>query len=103
MFPKQLIPDANILFSFFRPESVRKNLMKELLRHDCELICPEFVFEELENNKDKILKYSKHIDETEFAYQLFLLRSEIKVFSAEPYEKFLPEANKISPHEKDIP
>ena len=101
MLPKQLIPDANILFSFFRMESERKRVMKELLALGCRLICPEFVFEELKNRKEKILRYSKNIDEIEFTYQLFLLQSEIKTFSEEKYRSFLSKAGKISPHGGD--
>ena len=100
--PEVLVIDANILFSFFRHDSARRYLIEELLNRDCELISPDFVFEELLSDKQKIMKFAG-IDDLEFSSLNSLLREEIKVLSESEYDKFLPEAKDLSPHAKDIP
>ncbi|MBI2045523.1 hypothetical protein HYT23_05695 [Candidatus Pacearchaeota archaeon] len=98
--PEVLIVDANILFSFFKLESVRRYVMEELLNLDCELISPKFVFEELFKNKQKLMKFSQ-IDDSEFDFLYSLLEQEIKVAKESEYKEFLLEANKLSPHKED--
>lgn len=100
--PELLIIDANILFSFFKSDSVRRYLIEELLNCECKLISPDFVFEELSQNKDKIMKFSK-IDESEFIFLVLLLKKEIKTISESEYSEFLINAKSISPHTKDDP
>ncbi len=99
--PEKLIIDASILFSFFKSDSVRRKVIEELLDKECELISPSFVIEELSNNKDKILRYSK-IDTSAFMFLFSLLNKHIKTFSEERYSQFLTQANKLSPHKEDI-
>ena len=103
--PKSLIIDANILFSFFRSDSVRKHLIEELLNLDCELISPDFVIKELLSDKEKIKKFSG-INEAEFSELFFLLKDEIKTVPKSKYKEFLSKASKLSPHDnstKDDP
>lgn len=100
--PKLLIIDANILFSFFKSNSARRYLIEELLNCECKLISPDFVFEELSQNKDKIMKFSK-IDESEFIFLFLLLKREIETISKSEYSKFLVKSKVISPHTKDEP
>ena len=102
MMLKEIIVDANTLFSFFKPDSTRRHIFRELLKKECKFSSPDLLFNELESNKPKIIKFA-HIDESDFSYLYRLLHNEIRTLSEESYSKFLPEANKISPHEKDIP
>src|SRR3989344_6681797 len=102
MVPEEIIVDANTLFSFFKSDSTRRQVFRELLKRGCEFFSTDKLFDELKSNKSNIIKFA-HIDESDFSYLYRLLHNEIKVFSAESYEKFLPEAAKLSPHEKDIP
>jgi len=96
----QLIPDANILFSFFKSDSIRRNTFKELLKKECKFICPSYTLEELSKDKEKIKKYSG-IDEFEFSYLYQLLNKELNIIPIEKYKEYLLRAEEISPHEKD--
>ncbi|MCG2700527.1 PIN domain-containing protein [Candidatus Parcubacteria bacterium] len=100
--PELLILDANILFSFFKSDSSRRYLVEELLNRECKLISPDFVFEELSQNKDKIMKFSK-INESEFIFLFLLLKKEIETVSESEYSEFLIKSKEISPHTKDNP
>lgn len=102
--PEMLVADANILFSFFRHDSVRRYLIEELLNRGCELVSPDFVLKELLNDKQKVMRFAG-IDDLEYSFLYTLLTEEIKVFPKTEYDKFLPEAHKISPHDsaKDNP
>ena len=95
--PNELIIDANILFSFFKSDSVRRHLIEELLNNDCKLSSPEFALKELLSDKEKIIKFSG-ISESDFTFNFSILEKEIKVVLEDEYEEFLSEANKISPH-----
>ena len=95
--PEDLITDASILFSFFKADSARRDVFKKLLEHECKLVSPDFVLDELSNNKDDIIKFAR-IDETEFDDILSELKNELDTFKEEVYKDFLSEANKISPH-----
>jgi predicted nucleic acid-binding protein len=97
LLPTSLIPDANILFSFFKSDSARRHVIKELLKKGTKFFSPEDALKELLSNKYKIIKFSG-ISELEFLYLFSLLDIFIEKFSMEEYSKFLPEANKISPH-----
>ena len=97
-----LVVDANILFSFFRHDSVRRYLIEELLNSGCDLVSPDFVLKELLSDKQKVMKFAG-IEDIEFSFLCSLLREEIMVFSKQEYDKYLPEAKDLSPHAKDIP
>ncbi|MEK6811466.1 MAG: PIN domain-containing protein [Nanoarchaeota archaeon] len=98
--PSRLIVDASILFSFFKSDSVRRQLIEELLNKGCKLISPSFVIEELSNNNEGILKYSK-IDSPTLLFLLCILQKSIETFSEDIYESFLKQANKLFPHGED--
>jgi len=100
--PKILIVDANILFSFFKKESLRRELIERLPYIGYKLISPDYVFEELFNEKEKIMKFSK-IDETIFLFLISLLQRKIEIISKTDYEMLLDKAKEITPHKKDIP
>lgn len=98
---KTLIIDANILFSFFKSDSVRRHLIEELLNNEFQLISPEFVLEELLSDKEKIKKFS-NISESEFSFLFSVIEKIVILAPKREYFKFLSEANKISPHKKGI-
>ncbi|MBC7080818.1 MAG: hypothetical protein H5T44_00975 [Thermoplasmatales archaeon] len=58
-FPKILIVDASILFSFFKKDSLRRELIERLPYLGYKLISPDYVFEELFKEKEKIMEFSK--------------------------------------------
>lgn len=95
--PEELIVDASILFSFFKASSARRDVFKKLLEQGCKLASPDFVLKELVNNKSDIMKFAK-INEEEFDDVMSELNNELGEFNKSEYEKFLAEANKISPH-----
>lgn len=99
MIPPELIVDASILFSFFNSSSTRRDVFKKLLDRGCNLISPEFVLDELFNNKSDIM-HSAKITESEFNEVFSELNRDLDVSEEEKYSKFLSEANKISPHGK---
>lgn len=98
--PEMLVVDANILFSFFRHDSARRYLTEELLNKGCKLVSPDFVLEELLNDKQKVMGFAD-IDDFEFSFLYSLLTEEIKVFPEPEYGKFLPDARNIFPHDSD--
>jgi len=100
LIPSAIIPDASVLFSFFKLDSIRRNIFRELLKKECKFISPEFVLEELLSDKEKIMKYAG-INEFEFSYLFQLINKEINKILEKDYKKFLLETNEISPHEKD--
>jgi len=97
--PENLIADASILFSFFKVNSSRRDVFKRLLEQECKLSSPDFVSKELSSNKPDIMKFAK-INEGEFDDVMSELNNDLGEFKKSEYEKFLPEANKISPHGK---
>ena len=95
--PRLLVVDASILFSFFKTDSVRRQVIKELPRRGCRLVSPDFVLEELSKGRERIKRFSE-LNELRFAFLLSLLEREIEPFPKEVYERFLSPANEISPH-----
>lgn len=98
--PEELIIDASILFSFFNKSSARREVIKKLLERGCVLFAPEYVLEELINNKSDIIHFAK-ISESEFNELFGELNEDIATFEEEEYSRFLSEANKLSPHGED--
>lgn len=96
-----LIVDASILFSFFNPDSARRLIIESAPSLGFKLISPDFAFGELADDKDEIQEYSE-IKELEFIILFSLLEKKIESFSGDAYKDFLPEANKLSPHGKDV-
>lgn len=99
-FPRELIVDASILFSFFNRSSARREIFKKLLDNDAELRSPDFALTELSNNKFKIMKFSQ-INESEFDEIFSELNKDLGTVDESEYKEFLPEAGRISPHEDE--
>lgn len=100
--PINLIVDANILFSFFKTDSLRRDLIEKLPNLGYKLISPDFVMEELLKEKDKIMKFAK-INEIGFLFLFSLIERKIETIPWKEYEKWMEKAKKIVPHKKDIP
>ena len=98
--PDELIVDASILFSFFNKLSTRRKVVKKLLDIGCNLISPEYMLDELIDNKSDIMKYAK-ITESEFNELFLELNNDLDTFKEESYKRFLAKANKLSPHGED--
>ena len=75
---KELIIDASILFSFFKKDSIRRQIFEELLNEGCKLVSPNFVLEELRSDKHKIINFSK-ISEGDFEFSFATLEDEIEL------------------------
>lgn len=96
-----LVVDANILFSFFNEKSARRRLIKKLPKMGCKLITPDFALEELMEDRERIKEFAR-IDEVGFMFLFSLLERKIEIYPEEKYEQSLSEAEKISPHGKDV-
>ena len=100
--PRLLVVDASILFSFFKEDSARRRLIKELSNRGTELVSPDFAMEELLSDKERIMEFAK-INELGFKFLFSLLGRRVKTFARTEYEEFLPEARRVSPHGRDDP
>jgi len=93
-----LVIDANILFSVL----IKSGKTEELLfEEDLHIFAPEFIFEEFEKYKDLILDKTERSRE-EFDELMIILKKKIKTIPNEETNKFIIEAEKICPDEKDV-
>jgi len=99
--PKTLIVDASILFSFFKEDSVRREIIEKLSILACRLISPLFAFKELMSDKERIVKFGK-INELSFAFLFSLLLRKVEPIAEGEYKGFMLEANNISPHDEKV-
>ena len=97
-----LVVDANILFSFFNPESTRRMVIEASPQFEFKLISPEFGFEELVKDNERIQKYSG-LDELKFIIFFSLLEKRIETVPKSEYNNFVSKAKKLAPHLKDVP
>jgi predicted nucleic acid-binding protein len=95
----RLVVDANVLFSFFKRESVTRWLLTnfELI----EPVTPSFCIEELTEHKGLICAKSK-VSASEFEEVLGDLLIFVKVIPLSEYRTFLSGAKSISPDPDDI-
>lgn len=93
-----LVIDANVLFSAL----IKNSLTAEIIFEE-EIIpsAPEFVIEEFLKYEDLILKKTSRTRE-EFIQIMHMLKDIITVVPKEEYSKFIGEAEKFSPDEKDV-
>ncbi|NQE06385.1 hypothetical protein C5S32_11000 [ANME-1 cluster archaeon GoMg1] len=66
----ELVIDAAILFSFFKPESFTRDFVKLLYSNGVRLFAPDFLLDELLSLKERISKFCR-IDEERQFYNLF--------------------------------
>ncbi len=99
----ELVIDAAILFSFFKPESFTRDFVKLLYSNGVRLFAPAFLLDELLALKERICEFCE-IDEEEFTTSFILLCEVLGVIPKSEYERFLSEAkNLLSEHPKDAP
>src|SRR3989344_5597690 len=68
---------------------------------DLHLFSPEFIFEEFDKYKEKILGKTERSDD-EFNHLLNILKKKIKTIPNEETAKYISDAEKISPDKKDV-
>ena len=51
-----MVVDTSIMFSFFKSDSARRHLIKEISARGCRLVSLDFFMEELLREKEKILQ-----------------------------------------------
>lgn len=93
-----MVVDANVLFAILIKSAKTEEIMLETELH---LFCPEFIFEEFKKYKGEILEKTKRT-EKEFLAVFEVIKAKIKTIPNEETEKFIAEARRISPDEKDV-
>ena len=97
-----LVVDANVVFSALIKEGATLRLFEfNNIFKIFELIAPEFIWDEIEEYKEEIIRKSK-LSEEELERVLEFIRSEIVLIPKEYFSEFLEEAKEISPAE-DFP
>jgi len=95
----QLVIDANVLFSAL----IKGSLTAELIFEDRLKLCaPAFFIEEFMKYEELILKKT-HRSKEKYIEILHCLKDVICTVPEEEFSAFLPEAEQISPDEKDSP
>jgi len=98
-----LILDANIVFSALIKGEFTLQLIYLLRRSGYKLVTPKAVLEEIEENKGKILRYSRFSEpEVDFILDE-LIKKIIELFKLERFEEFIPEAKEICSDKDDVP
>ncbi len=94
----RLVVDANVLFSFFKRDSVTRKLITspELL-----LFAPAFSLRELDKHEEEIVNRAK-ISPDAYEPSKKVLREFVEFIPLEKYEKKLTLAKETSPDPKDI-
>src|SRR3989344_926373 len=94
----ELVLDNNILFSLMKPDSVNSYLFSSL---KAEFLAPEFIKDELENNKTECLLKST-LSEQEFETRQAEVESNIRFFDSSKYSKFLKKSKEALSDPDDI-
>lgn len=97
-----IVVDASVLFSFFKPESFTRNLLKSLYLKGAKLIAPDFALDELYKLKQRICKFCG-IGGLEFIISFALLSEILGVVPRAEFKKFESKALELAPHAKDMP
>ena len=98
-----IVVDASILFSFFKPESFTRKLLKSVYLKGAKLIVPDFALDELYSLRQRICKFCG-IGGLEFIVSFTLLSEIIDVVPRSEFKKFESRALKLLPgHSKDMP
>ncbi|MFH1134310.1 MAG: PIN domain-containing protein [Nanoarchaeota archaeon] len=93
-----LVIDANVLFSILIKKGKTEEILFETGIH---AFAPGFIFEEFEKYKGSIIEKTGRTA-GEFEALLSILRKSITTVPLEETDKYLSEARKISPDEKDV-
>ncbi len=95
----QIIADTNPVISLIIKPN--KSTVELLFLEELEIFAPELLFDEIERNKDIIIRKSGLTDE-EFSKFLAILKIRINVIPEEEFIRFKDEARNVCPDEKDI-
>ena len=95
-----LIVDASVLFSALIKRSFTFDLFESLSDRGFDLCSPQYLLEEIEIKRDRLLEYSK-LTPSELDFVAELLLGKIKIIPKSEYGSFLSEAKELSPHTKD--
>ena len=98
----KLVVDAEVIFASLIARGFTLQLVKVLSDLDIELLSPEYVFEEINKRKDKILKFSG-LNDIQFHFVINIIFENIKTVKIEEYVEYMEEAKNLAPHERDIP
>jgi len=100
---EKFVIDANVVISALIKKGFAFDLIVSLSKAGIKLISPDFLWEEVERKKGKILKYSK-LEEKELDFLIRFLSKRIEVVPKEKYEEFIPKAEELlKEHKKDVP
>jgi predicted nucleic acid-binding protein len=95
----QIVTDANPIISIIiKPNRLTVEL---LFLEELEIFAPKLLFDEIEQNKDIIIKKSG-LTGGEFDKFLAILKKRIRVVPEEEFLKFRSKAEEICPDEKDV-
>jgi predicted nucleic acid-binding protein len=92
-----LVVDANVLISALIAAGKTADL---LFCEQLQFIAPEFLFLEIEDHKGEIVAKSG-LSDAEVDEFLSLLKAQIEVIPRQQFERYLQEANRISPDPDD--
>lgn len=96
----KLVVDTSILFSFFRENPVRFIIINSEAI-GLQLFSPAYVLEELDNNMQDLIKYSK-LSRSEISPIIEELKKFIFISPSSEYKEFESKAKQLI-HDKDIP
>ena len=92
-----LVVDANVLISALIAWGKTAEL---LFCEQLQLIAPEFLLIEVEDHKDEIMAKSA-LPEADIEEFLSLMKAQIEVIPRQEFERYLHEANRLSPDPED--
>jgi predicted nucleic acid-binding protein len=95
----RLVADTNVLFSFFREDSVTRKMVLNF--EVLELFTPSFCVDELRKHKELVCKKSA-LSGWDFEETLDDLQIFVKVLPHSEYKEFLHDAKSISPDSDDV-
>jgi len=93
-----LVTDANVFMSAL---IARERTLDLFFSEKLQLIAPDFIFTEINEHKEEILKKSG-LSKEDFELFISLLATRIEIVLAEEFRSHLEEASKISPDSDDV-
>jgi len=98
-----LVIDANVVFSALLMKGKPLKIFEaNSLLNKYEFISPEYLFSEIEEEMDRILKYSQYSPE-EFDRVFSFIKESTELIPFESFKDKTKEAAEIAPHREDIP
>ena len=94
----QLVIDANIIMSILINPG---KPLDTFFREEIEIFAPELLFEEIDANKDLIIKKTE-FNKKEINTFIDILKSKIKIIPEEEFLEYREKSEKVCPDPKDI-